>query len=116
MQIGVDIVEVGRVQSVLDRWGERFLNRIYTFNEQQEKASLTKPISYLAGRWAAKEAIMKALGVSCSWTDLEITKGNNGQPIVTLLNKASKLTHRENKKISISISHSKEYAVATVII
>ena len=114
MQIGIDIVEVSRVRFVLDRWGERFLNHIYTANEQKEKVLLNYPIPYLAGRWAAKEALMKAIGVFCLWKDIEITKGDKGQPVVTLLNKAYELVRGKDKNISISISisHAKEHAVA----
>lgn len=118
MQVGVDIVEVSRVRSILERWGERFLNHIYTANEQKEKKILNNPIPYLAGRWAAKEALMKAIGRSCSWKDFEITKGDKGQPVVTLLNKAYELVcgKNENISISVSISHAKEHAVAMAVL
>ena len=113
---GVDIIEIDRIQRVVDRWGERFLKRIYT----------TEEISYcrgraqnLAARFAAKEATMKALGTGVrgvSWKDIEVVRNKAGAPSIRLDGRA---LHRSEmlgvKELSLSISHSKEYAVAFVV-
>lgn len=114
MRVGVDIVEIYRIKDIFSKWGEHFLERVYTLREQREQAKLTFPLPYLAGRWAAKEAIMKALGCSYPWTNLEITNLPNGAPKVTLLNGINSLSS-EDHVISISISHSRDYAVAVAI-
>ena len=114
---GVDIIEIDRVRKVVDRWGERFLRRIYTDDE----------ISYcrgrapnLAGRFAAKEAAMKALGTGVrgvGWKDIEVIRHESGAPAVLLHGRGK---HRAQllgvRDISLSISHSQEYAVAFVVV
>lgn len=118
VQVGIDIVELSRIHALLSRWGKVFLNKVYTLREQEEYNKLLHPVSYLAGRWAAKEAIIKAIGNPCSWTDLEITRGVGGRPNVILLNKAKTFCSGQNEDsiITISISHSKEYAVAVAVL
>ena len=79
LSVGVDIVELDRVESVLKRWGQRFLDRIFTPNEQ---AFSRRRIPQLAARFAAKEAVMKALGTGIrgvGWRDVEVTR-RRGQP------------------------------------
>jgi holo-[acyl-carrier protein] synthase len=114
--IGVDMVEIERIDSAVKRGGERFLNRVYT--ETELKACRDKAPS-LASRFAAKEAVMKVLGkggISIAWRDIEILTGDDGRPSVKLhgqaLNKATKLNL---KQVSISLSDSKEYAIAIAL-
>ena len=114
--IGVDIVEIQRVESAVDRGGERFLRRVYT--ETELKTCQDRPSS-LASRFAAKEAVMKVLGaggIGIAWREIEILTGDDGRPSVKLygqaLNKATKLNLKE---VSVSLSDSREYAIAVAI-
>ena len=113
---GVDIIEIPRIKQVLDRYGQRFLKRVFTSDE----------ITYcrgrapnLAGRFAAKEAAMKALGTGVrgvSWKDIEVVRSESGAPSVKLHGQAQKRAVRLRVvDISVSISHSREYAVAFVV-
>lgn len=116
MRVGVDIVEIARIQALLDRWGGAFLTRVYTEREQNEMAGVARPGSYLAGRWAAKEAVIKALGVPCAWTDLEITRGKGGEPELTVFNRARQLLLTRRGSVTVSISHAREHAVAVALL
>ncbi|MGB5924518.1 MAG: holo-ACP synthase [Dehalococcoidia bacterium] len=114
--VGVDIVEIERVESAIKRRGERFLNRIYT---ETELRTCQDRLSSLASRFAAKEAVMKVLGtggIGIAWREIEILTGDDGRPSVRLygqaLNKATKLNLKE---VSVSLSDSKEYAIAVAI-
>ncbi|MEZ4770541.1 MAG: holo-ACP synthase [Caldilineales bacterium] len=122
--IGVDIVEVERIEQAVTRWGERFMRRIYT---DGEIAYCGTRMSSLAARWAAKEAVSKALGTGWApqkahdagwidWTEIEVVRRNSGQPEVLLHGKA-----RARAEIlgitgwQLSISHTREHAVAMVL-
>jgi len=114
--IGVDIIEIERVESAIKRWRERFLNRIYT---ETELRTCRDRLSSLASRFAAKEAVMKVLGtggIGIAWREIEILTGDDGRPSVRLhgqaLNKARKLNLKE---VCVSLSDSREYAVAVAI-
>lgn len=110
--IGIDIVELERIRSILERQ-PNFVKRILTKKEQErfEQLANGRKIEFLAGRFAAKEAFVKAVGtgISKDWSflDIEILNDENGQPVVY-----SALTDQ----VFISISHSKTYAVAQIVI
>ncbi len=109
---GVDIIEVRRMRQAVARWGDDFLNRLFTKKELENARSRIAMYEHLAGRFAAKEAIAKAIGnQQISWKDIEILNDNNGKPICTILNKKNK-----GIDIHISISHIKNYAVASAVI
>ena len=114
---GVDIIEIPRIKQTLDRYGQRFLNRIFT---PDEIAYCHGRAPNLAGRFAAKEATMKALGTGVrgvSWKDIEVVRAESGAPSVKLHGRAQKRAERlQVSEISLSISHSREYAVAFVVI
>ena len=114
--IGVDIIEIERVESAIKRGRERFLNRIYT---ETELRTCWDRLSSLASRFAAKEAVMKVLGtgeIGIGWREIEILTGDDGKPSVKLygqaLNKAEELSLKE---VSVSLSDSKQHAVAVAI-
>ena len=113
---GVDIIEIHRIKQVLDRYGERFLNRLFTPNEIDYCRGRA---SNLAGRFAAKEATMKALGTGArgvSWKDIEVVRADRGAPSVKLYGRAENRAEQLHVvEISVSISHSREYAVAFVV-
>ena len=114
--IGVDIVEIERVESVIKRWGERFLNRIYT---ETELRTCQDRLTSLASRFAAKEAVMKVLGIGgivICWREIEILTGDDGKPSVKLYGQAlDKATELNLKEVSVSLSDSKQNAVAVAI-
>ena len=113
---GIDIIEIDRIQNVLSQYGNRFLNKIFTPDEIQYCRGRSPN---LAGRFAAKEATMKALKTGArgvSWKDIEVIKASNGAPSIKLYNRA--LARSESlgvSSLSISFSHSRDYAVASVI-
>lgn len=114
--LGVDIIEIHRVKATLERRGQRFLNRVYT---PVELAICRGRVPELAARFAAKEATMKALGTGVrgiGWKEIEILSNRRGKPLVYLYGRARQrafdlgISHLE-----VSLTHSKEYAVACVI-
>ena len=113
---GVDIIEIPRIKQTLDRYGERFLKRVFT---PDEIAYCRGRAPNLAGRFAAKEATMKALGTGVrgvSWKDIEVIRAESGAPSVKLHGRAKARAERlQVVEISLSISHSREVAVAFVV-
>ena len=113
---GVDIIEIPRIKQVLDRYGQRFLKRVFT---PDEIAYCRGRAPNLAGRFAAKEAAMKALGTGVrgvSWKDIEVVRAESGAPSVTLHGRAEERAVRLRLiDISVSISHSRGDAVAFVV-
>ena len=113
---GVDIIEIERVKRVYSQYGERFLRRIYT---EAEAAYCRGRAPQLASRFAAKEAVMKLLGTGVRgvrWRDIEVVRGRGQAPSIRLRGTA---TARAEKigltDIAVSLSHSKEFAVASVV-
>jgi holo-[acyl-carrier protein] synthase len=116
LSTGVDIIEIIRIARVLERYGERFLHRIYTPGELEYCRG--RP-SKLASRFAAKEATMKALGTGVrgvGWKDIEVTRAPSGAPSILLHGRAKSRAERLGVlEISISMSDSQENAVAFVV-
>ncbi|MDY6917441.1 MAG: holo-ACP synthase [Chloroflexota bacterium] len=114
--VGVDIVEIERIGDAIARWGERFLRRVYT---EAELDICRDRVPALAVRFAAKEAVMKALGTGTNgvaWRDVEVLSNSDGKPLVRLYGGArSKAGELGLVDIDISLSHSREYAVASVV-
>lgn len=116
LAVGVDIVEVGRIARMVERWGERFLRRVYT---PQELAYSRGRPPQLAARFAAKEAAMKALGTGrrgVAWREVEVV-GRRGQPpSLRLHGRARERARRLGlRSLALSLSHSRDYAVALVV-
>jgi holo-[acyl-carrier protein] synthase len=119
--LGVDIVEVYRMRDAVKKWGDLFLSKIFTKKEMSYANARRFSEQHLAGRFAAKEAVVKAFGeprkFPIKWTDIEISNDAEGKPVVEFRGDALKL--KKKKKVDdiiISISHSKNYAVANVIL
>ena len=114
--IGIDIIEIARIKKAIARWGESFLHRVYT--EPELKLYHKKPSS-LAARFAGKEAVIKALGTqskSVSWKEIEILSDPSGKPFVHLYGKAQNQADSLGlDNLAISLSHSREYAIACVV-
>lgn len=113
---GVDILELWRVKSIVDRWGDRFLQRIYTTGEINYCRGR---IPQLAARFAAKEAVMKALGTGIrgvGWKDIEVTRRRGMAPQILLHNRAKNRSEKLHmKQLAVSLSHSRDYAIASVV-
>lgn len=114
--IGIDIIEIARIKEAIARWGESFLTRVYT--EPELKLYRRKPLS-LAARFAGKEAVIKALGAQAkgiSWKEIEILSDPGGQPLVYLYGKAQNQASDSGLgSLAITLSHSREYAIACVV-
>jgi len=109
---GVDITEVKRIKEAAEKWGKDFLNRIFTDEELENAKTRGSLYQYLAGRFAAKEAVFKAMGDSrLNWKEVQILNDKEGKPYCAILNGRSKKVG-----VHVSISHVKNYAVAQAII
>jgi len=113
---GIDIVEIERIEKAVGTWHDLFLNRVYTPGELEIcRGSPAR----LAGRFAAKEAVLKALDpetLTCNWHDIEILAAPGGRPVLKLHGKAGLEYSRKNiMNLDVSISHCRQYAVATVV-
>jgi holo-[acyl-carrier protein] synthase len=113
---GVDLLDIGRFQHVLDRHGQRFLDRIFTLREQDYCGHR---VAELAARFAAKEAVMKALGTGVrgiGWREIEVLANARGKPIVLLHGKAMRRANAIGmREIEVSLSHERDLTCAMVI-
>ena len=119
--IGNDIIQCERMEQLRLKFGEDLLKRILTPAEQMLAETRKNQTEFLAGRWAAKEALAKALGCglgeSCSLQDVEILPDSMKRPVMTLHGKALETANRAGiSKIHLSISHERDYAVAMVVL
>ena len=112
LSVGIDIIEIDRIRRAVDRWGWRFLERVYTLEEIELFA--TRPAS-LAARFAAKEAVMKALGGKMGWREIEVLRGPRGEPVLRLYGRALRRAQEKGARLTVSLSHSREYAIASVV-
>ena len=118
---GIDIIEVERIASSFEKYGERFVNRILVAEEIAYCLSHRKPAPFLAVRFAAKEAISKAfgtgIGAQIGWQDMEIRKKESGEPYVVLHGKGAELfAARKAVRIHVTLSHTEHYATAMAIL
>src|SRR5690349_11256639 len=119
--IGIDIIEVERIRSSFERFGERFLNRILHPGEISYCLSHRAPAPFLAARFAAKEAISKAfgtgIGTQLGWQDMEIGRKESGEPFVILHGPGRKLLEsRGGRAVLVSLSHTQAHATAVAIL
>jgi|SRR6476469_5547167 holo-[acyl-carrier protein] synthase len=118
---GIDIAEVPRIAESIQRFGDRFLKRIYTEGEIRYCDSKANRVERYAARFAAKEASMKALGTGWSrgvrWRDIEVYRQPGSRPTIRFHGKAAEFAARLNaKNVSLSLSHTEEQAIASVIL
>src|SRR5204863_6232115 len=119
--VGIDIIEVARVQSSYGQFGERFLKRILCPDEIAYCLSHKVPAPFLAARFAAKEAISKAfgtgIGAELGWQDMEVGRKDSGQPFVILHEAGQKLLQaRGARAVLISLSHTQAHATAVAVL
>jgi holo-[acyl-carrier protein] synthase len=118
---GIDIVNIDRIESLMARWGDLFLSRVFTEREILWCQQRTRPSECFAIRFAAKEAFLKAIGLGLRdgihWTDIEVESNPLGKPLLSFHRKAKELLeiHRIYKAL-LTLSHDRPYAVAHVIL
>ena len=117
---GIDLVDFPRIEEMAKRHGPRFLDRIFTASEQAYADANKNRMEKLAGRFAAKEAILKLMGTGwrgkIAWTDIEIVNNPAGQPEVNLSGEVEKIAERLGiKHISVSITHTANFAIASAV-
>lgn len=115
--IGTDITECVRIAQMIDKHGELFLTRVYTQPEIAYCSARKAATQHYAGRWAAKEAVLKAIGTGWSrgihWTDIEVVNAVGGKPSIAIAGEARQICEQRGiGDILVSISHCRNYAVA----
>lgn len=119
--IGIDLVDCARIENSIERFGDRFLQRVFTSGEIAYSQSMKYPARHLAARFAAKEALSKAFGTgigkSMGWRDLDVQKKESGEPFVVLSGGAQKMARERGvDKIWITLSHTEQSGMATIIL
>ncbi|HYM37367.1 MAG TPA: holo-ACP synthase [Nitrospiraceae bacterium] len=119
--IGLDLVKIDRIRAIAERWQARFLDRLYTEAERRYCAGRPSPYASFAGRFAAKEAVLKALGTGwsggVSWHDIQVLNDRAGRPRATVTGRVKMLMTRAGvTSIHVSLSHDTDYAVAEVVL
>ncbi|MEN8774145.1 MAG: holo-ACP synthase [Akkermansiaceae bacterium] len=119
--IGIDVVEVSRIRSSIDEFGQKFLNRIFTDQEREYCQRQKRPELHFAARFAAKEAISKAFGTGIGkdvgWLDMEIIRKASGEPEVSLTGAAAQCAKdRGVAQVMVSLTHAKHYAAANAVV
>jgi holo-[acyl-carrier protein] synthase len=119
--VGVDLVETARIDHSLERFGERFLHRVFTAGEIEYCQSMKFPARHFAARFAAKEAVSKAFGTgigkAMGWRDIDVHRHPSGQPFVILEGGAKQLAaDRQIANVWISLTHTDHHAVAMIVL
>jgi holo-[acyl-carrier protein] synthase len=117
---GIDLVDCPRIEEMIKRHGGRFLDRVFTAGEQTYAKVNKNKIEKLAGRFAAKEAVLKLMGTGwrgkIAWTDIEIINDSTGQPKVALDGEVKKIARKLGiSHISVSITHTANFAIASAV-
>ncbi len=117
---GIDLVDFPRIGELMERHGERFMKRVFTAHERSYAASNRNGTEKLAGRFAAKEAVLKLLGTGwrgkIAWTDIEVVNNPSGSPRVNLTGEVKKIAESMGvKHISVSITHTANFAIASAV-
>lgn len=118
---GIDVVEIGRIQQAIDRYGRRFLDRVYVDAEQAYCQRKRNAAESFAARFAAKEAAAKALGTGMSfgvtWREIEVVREPTGRPTVRFHGRAARMAERLGvTRSNLSLTHTAEIAVASVVL
>jgi holo-[acyl-carrier protein] synthase len=118
--IGIDVVEVGRIEAAINNLGDAFLGRLFTAREREYCGKQKRPALHYAARFAAKEAVSKALGTGiggqAGWLDMEVERAESGAPkMVFNGNAADFLVSSGIAEVQVSLTHAKEYAAANAV-
>jgi holo-[acyl-carrier protein] synthase len=119
--IGIDLVQVSRIAEALERWGDRFRNKVFTPGEIEYCQKKRNSSPHFAARFAAKEALVKALGIGMRrgvhWKNIEVARGPLGKPELKLNGRAAQLCQQaEITGVSVSITHDRDYSSAVVVL
>lgn len=117
---GIDLVDFPRLESMIKRHGDRFMNRIFTVREQSDAEDVKNKFEKLAGRFAAKEAVLKLIGTGwrgkIAWTEIEIVNNAMGQPIVEISGEVKRIADSLGvEQITLSITHTADFAIAAAV-
>jgi len=117
---GIDLVEFGQLEKILEKHPERFPSRVFTPTEMADADKVKNRLEKLAGRFAAKEAVMKLVGTGwrdgIAWTDIEVVNNPLGQPIVNISGKVKQLADEKGiEQITLSITHTANFAIASAV-
>ena len=117
---GIDLVDCPRIETMIARHGSRFLDKVFTKAEQDYADDAKNRIERLAGRFAAKEAVLKLLGTGwrgkIAWTDIEVIGNSYGQPIVSLSGEVKRIADKMGiGQVSISITHTANFVMASAV-
>ncbi len=118
--LGTDIVEIVRIGQMVERHGELFLNRVFTEDENRYCRRKKELYQHYAGRWAAKESVMKTLGTGWSrgvgWKDIEVRSERSGRPTIALYGGAAEVAGQLGiERVLVTISHCRTFATATAV-
>ena len=119
--IGIDVIEVERIEDAVQEFGDRFLERIFTEGEREYCGRQSRPEIHYAARWAAKEAVSKAfgtgIGTELNWTEIEVVRRDSGEPTLALTGKAQAFAEGNAiREVKISLTHAKHYAAANAVV
>lgn len=119
--VGIDIIDIPRVKSIVEEYGDGFFSKLFTQNEIEYCNSKKNPEINFGARFAAKEALLKALGTGLrgeiQWKEIEVIHDNMGKPTINLNGHAADSAHELGvARVNLSLSHTKKYAVAVVIL
>lgn len=117
---GIDLVDFPRIDDMIKQHGRKFLDRVFTKTEQQYANANRDKVEKLAGRFAAKEAILKLIGTGwrgkIAWTDIEVTNNQLGQPQVNLTGQVKEISEKLGiKHVTVSITHTANFAIASAV-
>lgn len=118
--IGIDVVEVGRIEDAISNLGDAFIERLFTSREREYCGKQKRPALHYAARFAAKEAVSKALGTGiggqAGWLDMEVERAVSGAPKMIFTGNAADFLAAEGiSEVQVSLSHAKEYAAANAV-
>ena len=119
--IGIDVVEVERIASSIDEFGNKFTERVFTESERAYCESQKRPYLHYAGRFAVKEAVAKAFGTGIGkdvgWLDMQVVRAESGEPSIQLSGVAKNFAEQNQiEVIKISLTHAKHYAAANAVV
>ncbi len=117
--IGIDIIKIDRMRTTVDRWGKKFLQRVFTENEIAYCYEKKEPYMSLSVRFAAKEALIKAIGseIPVSLMDIEVMNYGNGRPYIRTKGRLKSFIEEKSiKTIHLSLTHERDYGVACVVL
>jgi len=113
ISLGIDLEDISRIRQIMERYA-RFAVKLFTLEERRYCEGKADPAQHFTARFCAKEALIKALGTSVPWLDMEVIQSDDGRPIMQVEGKAAEII--KDRSISLSISHSGGFAIAVIVV